>query len=186
MVPMGGRYVATIGLLALLAMVPPAWAHRPIDPSFAKKPQTGLACATVAPSQEQRYRLEGPVVSQCAAPPVSHDGFRPIDWTLDPGEPSPEASSRSIVIAVHEDGCTGGRNPIPHLQRPEVRYRDKTVVITLWIEALEGPQTCPGNPIGRLEVKLPGPLGARQIYDGSSDPPRKVELGEDPRRFPGR
>ena len=92
-----------------------------------------------------------------------------------------------MVVAVHEMACTGGRDPIPYLQRPEVSYLKKTVVVTLWIEELGGGiHSCPANPIGRLRVKLPDPLGARQLYDGSSDPPRKVEPGEDPRRSPRR
>ena len=113
-----------------------------------------------------------------ALPLVSHDGFRPIKWVLDPEEPAPTRTSKSIHVAIHERACTGGRNPIPHLQRPEVRYLKQAVVITLWIEVLEGPHTCPGNPIGRLKVKLPAPLGPRQLYDGSADPPRRVKPGD--------
>jgi hypothetical protein len=115
--------------------------------------------------------------------PPSHDGFRPIQWILYPDEPLPDSASTKVVVAVHESSCTGGRDPIPHLQRPEVRYLKAAVVVTLWIEVLEGPHTCPGNPVGQLEVKLPGPLGNRQLYDGSTDPPRKVKPGEDPRQL---
>lgn len=158
-----------------------------LDPAVAHNANRhqGLACATVAPDQRRQNRMQRPIVRNCAPPPsVSHEGFRPIKWVLDPDEPLPVPASQSISVAVHELACTGGRNPIPYLQRPEVRYLKEAVVITLWIEVLEGPATCPGNPIGRLEVKLPGPLGTRQLYDGSADPPRKVEPGEDPRGLP--
>jgi hypothetical protein len=145
------------------------------------KPQQDLACARPAFSHRRPVHRGRPIVINCAPSPASHEGFKPIRWVLDPDEPTPDPASRSIVVAVHELACTGGRNPIPYLQRPEVRYLRKAVVITLWIEEIDGPATCPGNPTGRLQVKLPGPLGARQLYDGSTDPPRKVEPGEDPR-----
>lgn len=177
------RHWAAAGLLAVLALAPSAWAQQSVGPSLAKKPKADLACATVALDQGQRYRSQMPIVTHCASPPVSHEGFRPIKWFLHPDDPAPEPASRSIVVAVHEMACTGGRDPISHLQRPEVSYLKETVVITLWIEELEGLHTCPSNPTGHLRVKLPGPLGARQLYDGSSDPPRKVEPGEGSPRF---
>ncbi|MDQ3724301.1 MAG: hypothetical protein M3335_00175 [Actinomycetota bacterium] len=168
----------------LLAQASAAWAA-PAGLDFARaaekaKPRQGLACARVALDHRRPIRRERPIAINCAPPPVSHEGFRPIHWVLDPDEPTPGPASRSIVVNVHELACAGGRNPIPYLQRPEVRYLEKAVVITLWIEEIGGPATCPANPTGRLQVKLPGPLGARQLYDGSTDPPRKVEPGEDP------
>jgi hypothetical protein len=119
-----------------------------------------------------------------AAEPA-HDGYAPIAWTLYPGTSVPKPTSRSIVIAVHENRCASGRNPIPYLQRPEVSFRRKAVLITLWIEVGEGFATCQGNPVGRLKVSLPKPLGDRRLYDGSSNPPRKVKPGEDPERLRG-
>jgi hypothetical protein len=170
----------------LLVSASSAWAA-PIERDSATTEKTksrqGIACATAVADRGQRNGLARPVVRNCSSSPVSHEGHIRIRWVLDPDTPPPGPASESIVVAVHERGCTGGRNPIPYLQRPEVRYLKQAVVITLWIEVLEGFATCPGNPIGRLEVKLPGPLGARQLYDGSTDPPRKVEYGEDPRRW---
>lgn len=188
MVSVRGGASAVGGFLVLLGLASSAWAHAPDSPNSASTPKAkvreDLSCAAAVTDQRRLRHSQKPAVIHCAPPPTSHEGYRLIAWTLDPDEPTPEASSRSIVVAVHERACTGGRNPIPHLQRPEVRYLKRTVVITLWIDELEGPHTCPGNPIGHLRVKLPGPLGARQLYDGSSDPPRKVEPGEDPNRLP--
>ena len=116
-----------------------------------------------------------------AHPPVAGGDDGPGEAATVEEAPAPDA--RSIFVAVHEQACTGGRNPIPHLDDPEVKYLDKRVVISLWIESLEGVHTCPSNPIGKLKVHLPGPLGARKLYDGSSHPPRKVKPGEDPRRL---
>lgn len=186
MISVRGRCWAAVGILALLALAPTAWADQPTGLSPAKESKADLACATVALDQGQSYLLQAPVVIHCAPPPVSHEGFRLIKWFLHSDDPAPEPASRSLVVAVHEMACAGGRNPIPYLQRPEVSYLKGAVVITLWIEELQGLHTCPANPVGHLRVRLPGPLGARQLYDGSSDPPRKVEPGEDPRRFPRR
>ena len=190
MVSVRGGSAAVVGLL-LLGLASSAWAHAPAGPDSAPahkaKLHEDLACAVVVADQQRLGRLQGPVVTHCPPPTASHEGFRPIKWVLHPDEPAPRPASRSVVVAVHEMACTGGRDPIPYLQRPEVSYLKKTVVVTLWIEELGGGiHSCPANPIGRLRVKLPDPLGARQLYDGSSDPPRKVEPGEDPRRSPRR
>jgi hypothetical protein len=123
-----------------------------------------------------------------ASPSVAapdHEGFRRIAWTLYPEEPLPGPRAKSIVVAVHERNCAGGRDPIRYLQHPEIDYLRKRVIVSLWIEKIEGAATCPSNPVGRLKVRLPGPLGGRRLYDGSSNPPRRVKPGEDPQRLPG-
>jgi hypothetical protein len=179
-----GRIWAVTAVLLTLSLGSSAWAVASTDSGPTATPgargKYGLDCAVVALDQQRRDRSSGRATRDCAPSP-SHDGFRKISWALYPDEP-PDPASNSIVVAVHERSCTGGRNPIPYLQPPEVRYLKKAVVVTLWIEVLEGVYTCPGNPIGRLKVKLPGPLGNRQPYDGSTNPPRKVKPGEDPRR----
>lgn len=192
-----GRFWVAAGLLLLVSLPSAAWAGRPValDSAVTQAPKgrQAVACATVAADRPRRGRPFSLAVRSCAppappegGPPVSHEGFRRIDWTLHPEASPPGPTSRRIVVAVHELECTGGRDPIPHLLPPEVRYLRGAVVITLWIEVLKGPHTCPGNPVGRLAVKLPGSLGSRQLYDGSSNPPRRVEPGEDPRRLPSR
>ena len=114
-------------------------------------------------------------------PRTVRNGVTAIDWTLYPDAPPPASSARSIVVGIHEHACTSGRDPIPHLQRPYLRYGRKAVLIMFWTDPVEGPALCLGNPIGRFELKLPGPLGQRQLYDAATYPPRPVEPGEDPR-----
>jgi hypothetical protein len=117
-------------------------------------------------------------------PRTIRDGIMALDWAL-PATPLPDPSADFVVIGIHEWACTGSRNPIPHVIRPPyVRYGKKSVAIAVWVRPPEGPQTCPGNPIGWLRVKLPGPLGARALYDRATYPPRAVQPGEDPRRLP--
>jgi len=113
-------------------------------------------------------------------PSTLRDGNPATEWTLYPGAPAPDPSAESIVVGIHEQACTGGRNPISHLERPYVRYRKRTVLVMFWVEPLEGPHTCPGNPVGKFRLKLPGPLGNRRLLDGATYPPRRVEPGEDP------
>jgi hypothetical protein len=133
----------------------------------------GLACAVEVPTIDWLR----PTVNRCET--QSHEGAVPIAWVLHPDEPDPGRNSTTVVVAVQEGACASGRNPIPFLDKPEVDYLKRAVVIRLWIHPPEGVNTCQGNPIGRLEVDLPGPLGKRRLYDGASDPPRRVKPGED-------
>jgi hypothetical protein len=166
----GVRWGASICLIGVwLAVAVTASAAPP-------QPRIGLSCATEAAGVDWLRRT----LVEC---PDDHEGTWPLPWTLYPEEPPPGPDARSILVAVHEQACASARNPIPHLDDPEVKYLKRAVVIELWIHPPEGAQLCPGNPIGRLRVHLPGPLGERKLYDGSSDPPRRVKPGEDPRRL---
>ncbi|HEU4739850.1 MAG TPA: hypothetical protein VFS54_12335 [Solirubrobacterales bacterium] len=120
-----------------------------------------------------------------ASPEDAPEELRPVQWVLDTDKPPPKPKSKFVAVAVHEMGCASGRNPLPHLDKPEVRYGKRGVVITLRIDPPDGAQLCPSNPVGHLRVRLPGPLGKRKLYDGADEPPRKVEYGEDPQR-PGK
>ncbi|HYP56216.1 MAG TPA: hypothetical protein VEQ41_07965 [Solirubrobacterales bacterium] len=115
-------------------------------------------------------------------PRTIRDGIPAADWVL-PEAPLPDPSARSVVLGVHERACTGARDPVPHLMKPHIRYGEKAIVVTLWVRPPDGPNTCPGNPIGWLRLKLPGRLGNRALYDGGTYPPRPVQPGEDPRRL---
>lgn len=137
----------------------------------------GLACAAKVPEVDWLR----PAVTRCFSQP-NHEGAIPIAWTLDEERVPPAPGSRSIAIAVQEEYCASGRNPIPYLDKPEVAYLKRSVVINVWVHPPEGFSTCQSNPVGHLRVKLPGPLGNRTLFDGASDPPRRVKPGEDPRR----
>lgn len=162
-----------------------------VSPAWADSPRQGISCAVAVSARPQLPRASESTAINCtppaAIPPAtSHDGYRRIEWTLDPNQPPPSSSSKAVFVAVHETSCTGGRDPIPHLQSPEIRYSRAAVVVTLWIEELHGPQTCPGNPVGHLRISLEGTLGNRQLYDGSTDPPHRPKTGEYPYLPPGR
>lgn len=171
--PGGAALLLALALMPAIAAGSSAAASEP--GVWSPNGRAGVACAIEVKDPWLRLRS--------AICPPDRDEFRRIAWTLYPEEPPPGPSSRSIVIAVHEPWCSSGRNPLPYLGPPEVRYSEKAVVIVLWIDPPDG-GLCPGNPLGRLVVRLPGPLGSRQLYDGGSEPPRKVKPGEDPRRLP--
>jgi len=164
----GGAWIGASLLLLLLASAA----------CKASAPRTGVACAVEVPTID--WLRAG--ITKCDAEP-KHEGAVPIRWVLYPGEPLPGPNSNKVVVAVHELSCAGGRNPIPFLDKPEVDFLKRAVVIRLWIHPPEGANTCQGNPIGRLEVDLPHRLGERKLFDGSSNPPRRVKPGEDPIRF---
>jgi len=167
----GRRGFWAIAALSWLCLASAAWG--------ASAQRTGIACAAEVPTIDWLR----PGVTRCESRP-SHEGAEPIAWTFHPEEPAPASDSESVVVAVHEQVCAGARNPIPYLDKPEVRYSRRAVVIRLWIHPPEGINTCPSNPIGRLEVGLPGRLGHRALFDGFSDPPRRVRPGEEPDRLP--
>lgn len=127
------------------------------------------------------YRWIGGGPLECE-PRSFRNGNPAQPWFFDLDAPAPDPSAESVTVAIHEQACTGGRNPITHLERPVyTRYGKRAIVVIFWTERLEGPHSCPGNPIGRLELKLPGPVGDRKLFDGSTYPPRRVKAGEDPR-----
>ncbi len=165
------RWGTWIGAGLLLLVLTPAVCA-------ASPPRMGVACATEVPTTDW-LRLG---TTRCDSRP-KHEGAVPIKWVLHPDEPPPGPNSRSVVVAVQELSCASGRNPIPFLDKPEVDFLKQAVVIRLWIHPPEGINTCQGNPIGRLKVNLPGRLGKRALFDGSSDPPRRVKPGEDPGRL---
>ncbi len=120
---------------------------------------------------------------QRCEPRSFREGNPAQQWFLYPGLPAPEPSTKSVVVAIHELACAGGRDPVRNLERPYyVRYGKRAIVVAFWTKPLgDGIHSCPANPIGRFELKLPGPLGDRKLFDGSTYPPRRVKPGEDPR-----
>jgi hypothetical protein len=98
-------------------------------------------------------------------------------WTLRrPAEPEVVRLS----VFVHEFNCTGGRTAEGRIDEPTVGWTDDSAVVTITIEPPEGNQTCPGNPPTPFEFELPGPLGSRQLLDGSFVPPAPPGTPRDP------
>jgi hypothetical protein len=52
-----------------------------------------------------------------------------------------------------------------------ILWSHESAIITITIEPPKGNNACPGNPPTPFEIDLPGPLGDRQLLDGSFVPP---------------
>ena len=96
------------------------------------------------------------------------------EWSLDEESPPPERNAESIVVRFQERSCSSGRQPYPRLQRPEVRYLKGRALIAFYVKPRRGPQTCQGIRSLPYELKLPRPLGGRELYDAGTYPPRLI------------
>ena len=58
--------------------------------------------------------------------------------------------------------------PRHHWAHPPARhsYGADEVIVSIYVEPLQGDQECPGNPPARFTVELREPLGDRQLIDG--------------------
>lgn len=79
-----------------------------------------------------------------------------------------DESSPVLTIDVTEMACANGEAPDGRAVVPVVDETGDAVVITVFIEPVEGGASCPGNPSFELDVELPSPLGDRSLIDGST------------------
>lgn len=121
-----------------------------------------------------QWRLAGNL-DECRARTV-REGNPAIRWDL--AEP-PDQRARSIRVWLTGAYCGphgGGSNR--RAEVPEFRQFGRRLVMTIWEEP--PPSLSPGavrgcrrKREGPLWVRLPGPLGKRQLWDGSVYPPRR-------------
>ena len=94
-------------------------------------------------------------------------------WDLAPGQGLTADTKRVRVKLTGGEGCNGGRS-LNAAAEPEFRQVGKKLVLTVWVEPLPpGVYTCKKLVEPPLTVRLPGPLGKRQLWDGSFYPPRR-------------
>lgn len=98
-----------------------------------------------------------------------------IGWDLAYGERPPGPLATSIKVNLGAGECASGQsqNKRAHPVFSEVEGK---LLLTVWLSPPKGRggQTCEGLVEPPLEVKLPGPLGEREIYDGGSFPPHPL------------
>ncbi|WP_166135352.1 hypothetical protein [Nocardioides ochotonae] len=88
-----------------------------------------------------------------------------------------DPTSTRLSLRLREGGCTGGRDPRPHLGAPEVVETDESVEITWTSAAIDGVATCQGNPWVPDTVELAAPLGDRVLLDASRWPAHPIGNG---------
>ena len=101
------------------------------------------------------------------------DGGVAVRWDLAPGQGLTARAKRVHVMLRGSEGCDGGRS-LNASASPEFRQFGKKLVLTVWVDPLPpGVYTCEKRREPPLAVKLPGRFGKRQLWDGSSYPPRR-------------
>ncbi len=118
------------------------------------------------------WTLDG-VPRECRARTV-REGNVAVRWDLAPGQRL-SGRTRTLRVVLHGPrGCNGGRDLAAAAERPVFRRFGKRLAIVIWVAPLgPGPQTCEARKQSALRVRLPGRLGHRQLWDGSSYPPRR-------------
>lgn len=108
----------------------------------------------------------------CAQRLLQTDGLDAADITL-AGEPDPGA--QSLALLVRERECASGQDPTDRI-RVDVAETADQVVLRVGVRPLRGGQDCRGNPAAAVGVDLAGPLGDREVVDGSVVPARPVPV----------
>ena len=120
-----------------------------------------------------------------ACDPGSEAGFAPVeplprpdvDAVPAPWWPAEEeavtADAQVLDVLVLEQECAGGEPARDRIRDPLIEADDDRIVVTLEVEVLEEPVTCPDNPPTPTTIDLGEPRGDRARLDGSTDPPRE-------------
>lgn len=88
----------------------------------------------------------------------------PAIWELvDPATVT--SASTSLTLGVTRLGCSSGVTGQP--VKPQVTYEDQRIVILAEVQPHIDRGRCPGNPRVPIVLKLPEPVGARDLVDGA-------------------
>lgn len=104
-------------------------------------------------------------------PTAHHPTLGPATWALEGSELGPEDTA--FTASVTERSCASGQSSEGRVRDPLIVYTDEAVIVTFFMEPLDGGQNCPGNPPTAVDVQLDEPLGDRSLLDGGVWPPRE-------------
>jgi hypothetical protein len=92
-------------------------------------------------------------------------GYFPAQWELDPAFGKPNASSRVIHILVSEFQCSSGRTASGRIGPAYVVPDRYEMSVEILVKRRSGDQDCQGVPPTPATVRLPEPLGDRNLRD---------------------
>jgi hypothetical protein len=92
-------------------------------------------------------------------------------WVLDPAWPL-AAGSRELHVLLVEGAC--GASPESRILAPVIVYRSDSVLISVTVRRLPGPQDAVGCDPVRITIQLSEPLGSRNLYDSGRFPPKLI------------
>lgn len=105
---------------------------------------------------------------QCDIQPA-FEGMEAGRWELGP-EQQVGRDTESFEALVYEQACASGASPEGRIVEPGVIPLDFSMIVILGTRPPPGPQTCEPGPPATVLVRLPEPLGDRQLLDGSTFP----------------
>jgi hypothetical protein len=123
-------------------------------------------------SVDSMWKLAGN--GNCTPKTVLH-GLAAVTWTIAGGQPAPSKDTRRIRVDLGPGPCSGGMSQNARARKPIFRQLGRRLLMTILLEPLPpGSYTCQGVIEPPLEVRLPGRLGTRRLYDGGTFPPGDV------------
>jgi hypothetical protein len=123
-------------------------------------------------------RLQPVVLGECTLAIASPPGVTFARWWLDPNAPSPTAESTQLEILLREQACASGKPPEGRVLEPTIVTTPDAIEVAIGIRQ-QGNADCPGNPAYSMQLRLPGWIGPRGLFDASQYPARRV-TAEDP------
>ena len=109
----------------------------------------------------------------CTPAVLLEERVGPATWT--PGQDINETTFEFEAL-VTERACASGQSSEGRVVQPRVVSTPTSVTIIFGVGRLEGPQDCQGNEASRYPVRLPEPLGDRELLDGGVYPAQEVDL----------
>ena len=103
-------------------------------------------------------------------------GLNAATWRLPTGAAPPGPDAASFTAMVAETSCANGQSAEGRILPPVV-IREPTRVLVIFAvrpPVRSGLVTCPAPPPTAYEVRIGGPLGARELLDGGVFPPADV------------
>jgi hypothetical protein len=94
-----------------------------------------------------------------------------ITWTLARGQHL-GPSTQVVKVNLGPGECAGGKSQNERLEKPEFREENGALLMALWIHPVPpGAYTCVGLIEPPAKIRLPEPLGRRELLDGGVFPP---------------
>lgn len=98
-------------------------------------------------------------------------GLEAITWTLARNQHL-GSRTRKVRVDLGPGECDDGRSQNARVQKPEFDEQNGVLLMSLWLRPVSpGFHTCLGAFEPPLVVRLPEPLGHRQLWDGGLYPP---------------
>jgi hypothetical protein len=140
---------------------------------YARPRENGMYIWATVTNGPDDWRVTGWDFS-CQAYAVRGDE-QATPWIVSPNHRPLGAKERSFVAWVTPRFCHGGK-PVAasRFARPVIDYLPGRVAITFFVRPSHGIWTCPLHPPTRIRVRMPRPLGDRQLINPGFEPVRRI------------